>query len=141
MVIASLVVLGLLSFGRLGVDLFPKIEFPYVSVTTTLPGASPDTIETEITDVIEEEVNSVSGIRQMRSVSAEGVSQVVLEFELSEDADVKAQDVRDRVASILSLIRTQRRYCRCLSQEMRRSENSRSLPMRSLKRGFSVFAA
>ncbi|VWX62370.1 efflux RND transporter permease subunit [Sphingorhabdus sp. 109] len=102
MVIASLVVLGLLSFGRLGVDLFPKIEFPYVSVTTTLPGASPDTIETEITDVIEEEVNSVSGIRQMRSVSAEGVSQVVLEFELSEDADVKAQDVRDRVASILS---------------------------------------
>lgn len=101
MVIASLVVLGLLSFGKLGVDLFPKIEFPYVSVTTTLPGASPDTVETEITDIIEEEVNSVSGIRQMRSVSAEGVSQVVLEFELSEDADVKAQDVRDSVASIL----------------------------------------
>ena len=66
MVIASLVVLGLLSFGRLGVDLFPKIEFPYVSITTTLPGASPDTIETEITDVIEEEVNSVSGIRQSK---------------------------------------------------------------------------
>ena len=100
MLVLSLVVLGLVSFGNLGVDLFPKIEFPYVSVTTQLPGASPDTVETEITDVVEEEVNTISGLRQMRSVSSESVSQVSLEFELEEDADVKAQDVRDSVAII-----------------------------------------
>jgi len=100
MLVSSLVVLGIVSFGNLGVDLFPKIEFPFVSVTTQLPGASPDTVETEITDVVEEEVNTISGLRQMRSISSEGVSQVSLEFELEEDADVKAQDVRDSVAII-----------------------------------------
>lgn len=100
MLILSLVVLGIVSFGNLGVDLFPKIEFPYVSVTTQLPGASPDTVETEITDVVEEEVNTISGLRQMRSISSEGVSQVSLEFELEENADVKAQDVRDSIAVI-----------------------------------------
>ena len=62
MLVLSLVVLGFVSFGNLGVDLFPKIEFPYVSVTTQLPGASPDTVETEITDVVEEEVNTISGL-------------------------------------------------------------------------------
>ena len=100
MLILSLVVLGIVSFGNLGVDLFPKIEFPYVSVTTQLPGASPDTVETEITDVVEEEVNTISGLRQMRSISSEGVSQVSLEFELEEDADIKAQDVRDSIAKV-----------------------------------------
>lgn len=102
MLILSLVVLGLVSFTRLGVDLFPKVEFPYVSVTTTLPGASPDTVETEVTDLIEEELNSISGLRQMRSTSAEGVSIVTLEFELEEDADIKAQDVRDSISTILA---------------------------------------
>lgn len=100
MLVLSLVVLGFVSFGNLGVDLFPKIEFPYVSVTTQLPGASPDTVETEITDVVEEEVNTISGLRQMRSISSEGVSQVSLEFELAEDADNKAQDVRDSISII-----------------------------------------
>ena len=102
MLIVSLVVLGLVSFTRLGVDLFPRIEFPYVSVTTAMPGASPDTVETEITDLIEEELNSISGLRQMRSTSSEGVSVVILEFELEEDSDVKAQDVRDRISTIVS---------------------------------------
>ena len=97
MMIGALVVLGWISMGRLGVDLFPNVEFPYVSVTTVLEGASPDTMETEVSDVIEEKVNTISGIKQLRSVSAEGISQVFIEFELSEDVNVKAQDVRDKV--------------------------------------------
>lgn len=100
MLIASLVVLGFVSFDRLGVDLFPVIEFPYVSVTTALPGASPGTVETEVTDIIEEQLNTISGLRQMRSISAEGVSIVNLEFELEEDADLKAQEVRDKVSRL-----------------------------------------
>ncbi|MEO1020727.1 MAG: efflux RND transporter permease subunit, partial [Pseudomonadota bacterium] len=100
MLIASLVVLGLVSFNRLGVDLFPKVEFPYVSVTTALPGASPASVETEVTDIVEEQLNTIAGLRQMRSTSAEGVSIVNLEFELEEDADVKAQEVRDKMSRL-----------------------------------------
>lgn len=97
MIIGALVVLGWISIGRLGVDLFPDVEFPYVSVTTTLEGASPDTMETEVSDVIEESVNTISGIKQLRSTSADGQSLVFIEFELEENVDVKAQDVRDKV--------------------------------------------
>lgn len=98
MMIGSLVVLGLVGLQRLGLDLFPNVEFPYVSIVTTLEGASPETIETEVTDVIEESVNTISGINLLRSVSADGTSQVFIEFELDEDINVKAQDVRDKVA-------------------------------------------
>ena len=98
MMIGTLVVLGIVSIGRLGVDLFPNVEFPFVSVVTTLEGASPDTVETEISDILEENINTISGIKQLKSVSAEGISQVFIEFELEEDVNVKAQDVRDKVA-------------------------------------------
>jgi HAE1 family hydrophobic/amphiphilic exporter-1 len=98
MLIGALVTLGWISLGRLGVDLFPKVEFPYVAVTTILPGASPDAIETEVSDVIEEYVNRISGIKELRSVSSEGLSQVFIQFELEENVDIKAQDVRDKVA-------------------------------------------
>ncbi len=97
MVIGGLTVLGWLSLGRLGIDLFPNVEFPYVAITGTLEGASPDTVETEITDVIESNVNTISGIKQLRSVSSDGISQVFIEFELEEKVDVKAQDVRDKI--------------------------------------------
>jgi len=100
MMIGGLVVLGWISLGRLGIDLFPNVEFPYVSVTTTLEGASPDTMETEVTDVIEESVNTISGIKQLRSVSSDGISQVFIEFELDENVNVKAQDVRDKVTIV-----------------------------------------
>ena len=102
MMISSLVVMGFVAFRGLGVDLFPKIEFPYVSVQTTQPGAAPSSIETEVTDKIEEAVNSISGIRQLRSVSADGLSQVNIEFELNEDPDVKAQEVRDKISGIVA---------------------------------------
>ncbi len=99
--ILSLVVIGLFSFARLGVDRFPKIEFPFVTISTRLVGAAPEEIETEITDKIEEAVNTISGIDQLTSISAEGVSQVIVMFELEKDADVAAQEVRDRVNSVL----------------------------------------
>jgi len=76
MLILSLVVVGIFSFFSLGVDLFPKIDFPTVTITVINPGASPVEIETEITEKIEEAVNTVSGIDEMRSTSIEGISQV-----------------------------------------------------------------
>ncbi len=101
MLIVSLVVLGAFSYNSLGVDLFPKVEFPNVTVTTALPGASPEEIESTITKKVEEAVNTISGIDELRSVSAEGVSQVFVTFVLEKDADVAAQEVRDRVNRIL----------------------------------------
>ncbi len=98
MMMGSLVVLGFLGLRSLGVDLFPRVEFPYVSVTTRMEGASPETIETEVTDIIEGYVSNISGIEKLRSASSEGVSQITVEFDLNENADVKAQEVRDKVA-------------------------------------------
>src|SRR5437868_6358618 len=95
--ILALVVVGLFSFSSLGVDLFPKIDLPVVTVTVTNPGASPQEIETEVTDRIEAAVNTISGIDELRSTSVEGVSQVFITFILDKDADVAAQEVRDRV--------------------------------------------
>src|SRR5215216_5101179 len=93
----ALIVLGLFSYLKLGVDLFPKVQFPTVTVTTVLPGASPEEVETEITKKIEEAVNTIEGIDELRSVSAEGVSQVFITFVLERGVDDAAQDVRDRV--------------------------------------------
>lgn len=97
MVIGALVALGLVSLNRIGVDLFPRVEFPYVTVQTVLEGASPDAIETDVTDTIEAQVNTISGIKSLASQSFEGTSQIIIEFGLSENGDVKAQDVRDKV--------------------------------------------
>jgi HAE1 family hydrophobic/amphiphilic exporter-1 len=102
MLILALVVLGLESYRRLGVDFFPKIEFPFVTVTTTLRGASPEEIETQVSKPIEEAVNTVSGIEELRSISSEGVSFVNIQFSLDKDADVAAQDVRDKINGILA---------------------------------------
>ncbi|MBI5904981.1 MAG: efflux RND transporter permease subunit, partial [Deltaproteobacteria bacterium] len=96
-----LVVVGAASWKGLGVDLFPNIDIPIVTVTTTLPGASPEEIETTVTKPIEEAVNTVSGIDELRSTSREGVSSVVIRFLLEKKGDEAAQDVRDRVATII----------------------------------------
>ena len=80
MLILSLTVVGLFSYNSLGVDLFPKIDLPTITVTVVNPGASPQEIETEITDKIEGAVNTVSGIDELRSTSVEGVSQVFITF-------------------------------------------------------------
>jgi len=102
MLMIALVGMGLLSLGRIGVGLFPTIELPYVSVTTLLEGASPETVELEITDVLEEQINTIEGIDSIRSFSAEGVSQILIEFALEADIHIKAQDVRDKVQLALA---------------------------------------
>src|SRR5512135_469061 len=89
-----ILVLGLAGYSQLGVDRFPKVDFPTVVVVTRFPGAAPEEIETEISDKIEEAVNSISGIDELRSVSTEGVSQVMVTFVLEKDVDVAAQEVR-----------------------------------------------
>src|SRR5260221_2805874 len=102
--ILSLTVVGLFAFTLLGVDQFPKIDFPRVIVTTIQPGAAPEQIETEISDKIEEAVNTISGIDELRSISSEGVSQVMVSFLLDKDTDVAAQEVRDKVNGVLPLL-------------------------------------
>lgn len=101
MLIMMLVVLGLDSYRKLGVDFFPKIDFPFVSITTVLPGASPEEVESQISKKIEEAVNTVSGIDELTSISSEGVSVVMISFVLEKDADIAAQEVRDKVAAVL----------------------------------------
>jgi HAE1 family hydrophobic/amphiphilic exporter-1 len=102
--ILSLVVVGLFAFTQLGVDRLPNVDIPTITVTTRLPGAAPEQVESEITDKIEEAVNTISGIDQLNSNSAEGISQVIVTFFLDKDADIAAQDVRDRVNRILPLL-------------------------------------
>jgi HAE1 family hydrophobic/amphiphilic exporter-1 len=102
--ILSLAVVGAFAFTTLGVDRYPKVDFPTIIVTTRQPGAAPEQIETEITDRIEEAVNTISGIDELRSVSSEGVSQVVVSFVLEKDVDVAAQEVRDKVNRVLPLL-------------------------------------
>jgi HAE1 family hydrophobic/amphiphilic exporter-1 len=99
--ILSLTVVGIFAFTRLGVDRYPKVDLPTILVTTVQPGAAPEQIETEVTDKIEEAVNTISGIDELRSSSSEGVSQVILTFLLDKDIDVAAQEVRDKVNGVL----------------------------------------
>ena len=101
MLILSLVVVGTFSFFSLGLDLFPKIDFPTITITVINPGASPEEIETEITEKIEEAVNTVSGIDELRSSSVEGVSQVFVQFILEKDVNIAAQEVENRVQTVI----------------------------------------
>ncbi len=100
MVIVALIVFGFVSLGMIGIDLMPDVEIPVVTITTILPGADPETVEVEVTDVIEEAVNSIDGINSLRSISSESISIVVIEFEIEKQLDVVVQDVRDKVAGI-----------------------------------------
>ncbi|HET9881017.1 MAG TPA: efflux RND transporter permease subunit [Candidatus Binatia bacterium] len=102
MIVLALVVVGAASYFRLGVDRFPSVDLPNVSVRTTLPGASPEEVETVISQPIEEVVNTVEGIDELRSISGRGTSFVIATFNLDRDIDVAAQDVRDRVATVLN---------------------------------------
>src|ERR671933_2493569 len=102
MIVLSLVVVGAASYFRLGVDRFPSVDLPTVSVRTALPGASSEEVETLVAQPIEEAVNTVEGIDELRSVSAPGVSFVIATFKLDRDLDTAAQDVRDRVSTVLN---------------------------------------
>ena len=101
MLVMAFVVVGGSSFMRLGVDRFPSVDLPNVMVRTTLPGGSVEEVESQLSDVLEEVVNRVEGISELRSVSAPGQSMLNVTFNLNRDIDVAAQDVRDRVSSAL----------------------------------------
>jgi HAE1 family hydrophobic/amphiphilic exporter-1 len=101
MIVMSLVVVGGASYFKLGVDRFPSVDLPTVGVRTTLPGASPEEVETLVSQRIEEVVNTVDGIDQLRSISGQGTSFVMATFSLNRDIDTAAQDVRDRVATVV----------------------------------------
>lgn len=102
MLIACPIVLGLVSALRIGVDLFPNVDLPIVTVTTTLPGSSVEEMETGVTKPLEEVVNTVSGIDELKSVTKEGVSSIIVQFLLEKNRDVAAQEVRDKVSTILA---------------------------------------
>jgi HAE1 family hydrophobic/amphiphilic exporter-1 len=102
MLITFLVALGLFSYSKLAVDLFPNIDFPIVTVTTTLKGASVEEMESGVTKPIEEAVNAIEGIDELRSITKEGLSHVVVFFVLERNREAAAQDVRDKVAAIVS---------------------------------------
>ncbi len=95
-------VLGIAGYSQLGVDRFPKVDFPTVVVITKLPGSAPEEIETEVSDKIEEAVNTISGIDELRSTSSEGVSQVIVTFVLEKDIDVGAQEIREKVNTVIA---------------------------------------
>src|SRR5512143_228187 len=101
MLILALVVLGVASFRGLGIDQYPKIDIPVVVITSVLPGASAEEMETEVTKPIEEAVNTIQGIDELRATTVEGVSRVIVTFLLERDIDQAAQDVRYKVAVIL----------------------------------------
>lgn len=100
MVIAALVIFGVVSYPGIGVDLFPKIDFPMVNITTTLRGASPEIMDIDVTDKIEEAANTINGVKTIASTSTEGVSSVLVEFVLERNIDLAVQDVREKISTI-----------------------------------------
>lgn len=102
MMTMAMIVLGYFSFKELGVDLFPNVDLPTVTITTTLKGASVEEMESEVTKPIEEVVNTISSIDEMRSVTKEGFSQVIIQFYLEKNSNVAAQEVRDKVSTIMA---------------------------------------
>ncbi len=106
MIIMALVVLGLVSYPNIGVDLFPKVEFPIVNIITTLKGASPEIMDIDVTDKIEESVNTINGVKSITSTSAEGVSSITIEFVLERDIDMAVQDVREKISLIRNKLPT-----------------------------------
>ena len=101
MINAVLVLFGIIGYQRIGVDRFPQIEFPVVSVTTALPGANPDIVDSSITNIIESSVNSIPGIDFVQSSSSPGVSVVAVQFELTKNVDVAFNEVQSKVNQIL----------------------------------------
>jgi hydrophobe/amphiphile efflux-1 (HAE1) family protein len=102
MIIAALMVLGVFAYNRMPVDLFPDIDFPFVVITTVYPGAGPEAVESEVSKLIEDQINTISGLKHLQSTSQEGVSLVVAQFELGEDPADKALEVREKISTIMA---------------------------------------
>ena len=101
MIVLSLVVVGIVGYFKLGVDRFPAVDLPTVRITTRLAGASPAEVESQISQPIEEAVNTIEGIKELASVSGQGSSFVIVTFDLNRDIESAAQDVRDRVSAVM----------------------------------------
>ena len=101
MITSACVAIGALSFGDLGVDQYPDVEIPVATVTTLLPGASPEVVETQVTQIIEDAVSTAEGIDELSSTSLEGVSRVRVNFVLDRDRDQAVQDIRDKVQTVI----------------------------------------
>ena len=104
MVMVGLAVFGWICFRSLGVDLFPRVEFPVITIVSVLPGADPHTIETTVSKPIEDALSSISSIKHIRSTSADSVSQVVIQFELEKSVDIAFQEVQAKLGSARSLL-------------------------------------
>src|SRR5215467_14633149 len=104
MIVLSLVVVGAASYFQLDIDKHPEVELPTVSIRTNLPNASPEEVEVSITQVIEEAVNTVEGITEIRSNAGQGTSNVIVTSNLSRDIETATQDIRDRVEHRLRLL-------------------------------------
>lgn len=100
MLVLSLVVFGMISFRSMPVALFPNIDFPIVTIQTAYPGADPESVESKVTDKIEEAVSGVDGIDKLISTSYEGLSVVTVQFELTKDIEEATNDVRDKIGSL-----------------------------------------
>jgi HAE1 family hydrophobic/amphiphilic exporter-1 len=107
MMIFALIVLGLFSYLKLNVDLYPDVDIPFVVVTTALPGAGPEQIETDVTKKIEDAVNPVAGVDYIQSTSQENLSLVIIAFKLEVDGKSAAQDVREKIAAIRANLPTE----------------------------------
>ena len=100
MMMLGLIVLGIFGFRRLSIDQFPNVDIPVITVQTVYPGASAETVEREVTERMERAFNPVEGVDRITSVSLEGVSQVIIEFDLGRGADLAAQDIRTKIETI-----------------------------------------
>ena len=105
MLMLALMVIGIASWQRMTVEEFPDVDFPFVVVYTTYPGASPEMVESDVTKKLEDSINTISGVKQVISTSREGLSTIIVEFNLDVAASLAAQDVRDKVAIVQPLLR------------------------------------
>src|SRR5947209_8280469 len=106
MLIALPVVLGMLAYSKMGVDLFPNVDLPIITITTNRSGTSVEEMETGVTKLIEEAVNTISGIDELRSTTKEGQSQIIVQFVVEKNRDVAQQEVQSKINTILSQLPT-----------------------------------
>ena len=138
MMMFCLMVLGLASWQRMGVEEFPDVDFPFVVIYTSYPGASPESVESEITKKMEDQINTISGLKQVISQSSEGLSTIITEFDLDVPSAVAAQDVRDKIAPVTAEFRDEiqdpvvERYDPTASAVMSIVFESDSMPLRDL---------
>lgn len=100
MIMFAMAIFGIIAYKELGVDLFPKIDFPVITIVSALPGTDPETMEKIITEPIEEAVSTINSIKHLRSTSAEGISQVVVEFDMEKNIDVAYQEIQAKIGTV-----------------------------------------